>query len=247
MASAAFVHVTRVGLLFARHRDDLDLPDQERRRVLMRPAGGSNLGRDPGVFEFRVRAKEMFIEGETEEVPCIADLAPSVVTFRDLTRPPRNAEPEPTKEGEARAIVDDRLADGKWHPSMIGELVELGFTKSTAYRAAEHCVKRQSSKQEWWWAAPGTPKSTFVENDENTGTAPSRARRTYRHGNSPAKTQEYGSERAIPKFPRTWTKYLWPHPAWRLFPPRKRLPASARHRLAGVAPRRREDRHHGFA
>jgi len=33
MASAAFVHATRVGLLFGWYPDDLELPDQERRRV----------------------------------------------------------------------------------------------------------------------------------------------------------------------------------------------------------------------
>src|SRR5207302_5822007 len=89
IASAAFVHLTRVGVLFAWHPDDLALPDQERRRVLMRPPGGSNIGRDPGAFEFRVLARELEIEGEMEEVPYTTPLEPSDVTFRDLTRTPR--------------------------------------------------------------------------------------------------------------------------------------------------------------
>ena len=86
MASAAFVHITRVGLLFAWHPDDLELPDQERRRVLMRPPGGSNIGRNPGAFEFHVQAKDMPIEGEIEEIPFTTTPVVSDVSFRDLTR-----------------------------------------------------------------------------------------------------------------------------------------------------------------
>ena len=86
LASTAFIHMTRVGLLFAWHPDDLELPDQERRRVLLRPPGGSNIGRDPGSYEFRVLTKELLIEGELEEVPYASELGASDVTFRDSTK-----------------------------------------------------------------------------------------------------------------------------------------------------------------
>ena len=172
MASAAFVHVTRVGLLFAWHPDDLELPDQERRRVLLRPPGGSNIGRDPGAFEFGVATEALRIEGEDEEVPYTTPLIPSDVGFRDLTRTPKDDAPKKRRIAEARALIDERLADGRWHLSMIDELVEQGFSKATAYRAAEPCekVKEPSADGKWWWAVPGTPKSSFVElgrEDEN--------------------------------------------------------------------------------
>ena len=106
IASAAFVHVSRVGLLFAWHPDDLELDDQERRRVLMRPPGGSNIGRDPGTFEFRVLVEELLIEDELEEVPYTTPLEPSGVTFRDLTRTPKDDAPARTRVAEARALIE---------------------------------------------------------------------------------------------------------------------------------------------
>jgi hypothetical protein len=186
ISSAAFVHVTRVGMLFAWHPADLELPDQERRRVLMRPPGGSNIGRDPGTYEFTVRAKELLIEGETEEIPYIDDLQPSDVTYRDLTRTQKEeGAPGTTKLAEARSLIEQRLADGQWHPSMIDELIEQGFTKSTAYRAAEPTAKLQSAANGWYWAKAGTPKSTFVEVDGKAGTALGARTYTPGHGNRP--------------------------------------------------------------
>jgi hypothetical protein len=102
IASAAFVHMCRVGLLFAWHPDDLDLDEGDRRRVLMRPPGGSNIGRNPGTFEFRVAVEKLAIEGELEEVPYTTPLTPSDVTFRDLTRTPRDDPPVRPKIAEAK-------------------------------------------------------------------------------------------------------------------------------------------------
>jgi len=177
IASVAFIQVCRVGLLFAWHPDDLELPDQERRRVLMRPPGGSNIGRDPGSFEFRVLAKELLIEDELEEVPYTTPLEPSDVTFRDVTRTPREDRPARSKIADAKTIIDERLADGAWHPSMINELIKRGFSKSTAYEAAKpyEKAKEESEDGKWWWAAPGTPKSSFVELDQNFGSSTPRA------------------------------------------------------------------------
>jgi putative DNA primase/helicase len=193
MASAAFVHMTRVGLLFAWHPDDLDLPDQERRRVLMRPPGGSNIGRDPGTFEFEVLAKTMLIEDEPEEVPYTTTPSPSDVSYRDLTRTLKASEQARTKTADARSLIDERLADGLWHPSMIDELVGQGFTKSTAYRAAEPCEKRKAADGAWWWAARGTPKDTFVEVRREGGNLGARAGGGSRRGNTASITPQNDS------------------------------------------------------
>jgi putative DNA primase/helicase len=195
MASAAFVHVTRVGLLFAWHPDDLDLPDQERRRVLMRPPGGSNIGRDPGSFEFRVLTKDILIEGEPEEVPYTSTLEPTDVTYRDLTRAPKEDKaPTQTEVAGAEALIDSRLADGKWHPSMIDELLEKGFSRSTAYRAAEPVEKHKAPTDgKWWWASNGTPKSSFVEVAGNMGPSRARARTPSQPGTFTPKTTTNGS------------------------------------------------------
>jgi putative DNA primase/helicase len=189
IASAAFVHVTRVGLLFAWHPEDIDLPDQERRRILMRPPGGSNIGRDPGTFEFRVLTRDLEIEGETEEIPYTTPPAPSDVTYRDLTRTAKEDGPARTRVADAKAFIDVRLADGKWHPSMIEELTGLGYSKTTAYRAAEPCEKRKAldSDGTWWWAAHGTPKSTFVEVGGNMGPSRAPARSSSQPGTFPPK------------------------------------------------------------
>ncbi len=193
IASAAFVHLTRVGLLFAWHPDDLELPDQERRRVLMRPPGGSNIGRDPGTFEFRVLAKELPIEGEMEEIPYTTALVPSDVTYRDLTRTHREEAPASTRVAEVEPLIAARLADGEWHPSMIDELIEQGFTKSTVYRAAERCEKRKASDGAWWWAVSGTPKDTFGQSRWEDGNFRARAGGDSQPGNITPKTPINGS------------------------------------------------------
>jgi putative DNA primase/helicase len=201
ISSAAFVHVTRVGLLFAWHPDDVDLPDQERRRVMLRPPGGSNIGRDPGAHEFRVQAAELLIEDKLEEVPYIEEFIPSDVTYRDLIRVPKDDTPTRTQAAEARVLIDERLADGKWHPSMLDELIELGYSKSTVYRAAAPCEKHKAGESGWWWAKPGTSKDTFVEPDGNMGTTAPRARTSSHDGNNPPKTPENGSTERSSQLP----------------------------------------------
>lgn len=160
MASAAFIQVTRVGLLFTWHPDDLDVPDQERRRVLMRPPGGSNIGRDPGSYEFTIGIKLLDIEGEPEEVPYITNPEPSDVTFRDVTAEPKK-DKAISKIAQVRALVEARLSDGKWHPSMAPELETLGFDKTTISRGAMTATKHQTADKRKWWAKAGTPKGSF--------------------------------------------------------------------------------------
>ncbi len=151
MASAAFVHLARVGLLFAWHPDDLDLPDQERRRVLMRPPGGSNIGRDPGVFEFEIVGKDVQIEDEIEEVPCVTALKPTHITWRDLLKTPKEEKTiEPKRSVEVKGIVMARLADGGWHRAMTEELEAAGHSKATISRATKDIVKEQRDGV-WWW------------------------------------------------------------------------------------------------
>jgi hypothetical protein len=176
LASVAFIQMTRVGLLFAWHPDDLDLDDQERRRVLMRPPGGSNIGRDPGPVEFHVGVELIEIEGENEEVPYIADLQPSSVMFRDLTRTPRD-EPIRPQIADAKLLIEQRLSDNRWHPSMVEELVGQGFKKSTAYNAADGVRKRKSPTGEWWWGSSEALEPDFVQLSQNAGSSRARARR----------------------------------------------------------------------
>jgi hypothetical protein len=193
IASAAFVHMCRVGLLFAWHPDDLDLDEGDRRRVLMRPPGGSNIGRNPGTFEFRVLAKTLLIEDELEEVPYTTPLAPSNVSFRDLTRTPRDEPPARPQIADAKLLIEQRLSDDQWHPSMVEELVEQGFKKTTAYDAAVGIRKKQSPNGGWWWASADAPEPDFVQLDRNPGSARARARSNSDGGIDPPKTPDNGS------------------------------------------------------
>jgi hypothetical protein len=193
MASAAFVHVSRVGLLFAWHPDDLELPDQERRRVLMRPPGGSNIGRDPGALEFAVQAKDVLIEHEAEEVPYVTGALPSAVTFRDLTRVPHEEGAGPSLTATLKLLIAERLGDGQWHRSMQAELeAATGAAQSTVYRAAAGVVKKEGPDGAWWWAAKGTPKSSFVHVAPDDGNNPSRAGGISPAGNNPPKPPQNG-------------------------------------------------------
>jgi hypothetical protein len=194
IASAAFVHMCRVGLLFAWHPDDLDLDEGERRRVLMRPPGGSNIGRNPGTFEFRIATKGMLIEGEIEDIPYSTALAPSEVTFRDLTRTPRDDPPSRPQIADAKLLIEQRLSDDQWHPSMIDELLEQGFKKSTAYEAARGVRKRKSPLTgEWWWASAGAPDPDFVQLQAEDRKFRARARGSSDDRNMPPKTHDNGS------------------------------------------------------
>jgi hypothetical protein len=130
----------------------------------MRPPGSSNIGRTPPTLAYRIATKDVEIEGELEEVPYIAELTESDITFRDVTRAVRDHAPTRTTVAEAKAIIDKRLADGEWHESMIDELLEDRFSKSTIYRAAETVVKVKSDVSGGWaWAREGTPRDSFVE------------------------------------------------------------------------------------
>ena len=93
--SGVFTQLPRIGLLFGYHPDDLELPREERRRVILR--GKGNLGRDPGALSFRI--SERCLKGYEDDpeglladpVGYIADVEPCDVTERQLlhARPSR--------------------------------------------------------------------------------------------------------------------------------------------------------------
>ena len=148
IASAAFVHVTRVGLLFAWHPDDVELPEGDRRRVLMRPPGGSNIGRNPGSFEFSVRTRDLLIETSSRRFPTRLSrwrAMPPSATWHSAKE--RAAEPNPDRRGES---AHRRAAGGRQVASVDAGRTHRGeFGRTTVYRAAEPCVKKESSKKEW--------------------------------------------------------------------------------------------------
>ena len=68
--SGAFVQVSRSLIYFAYHPDDLELPDNDRRRVMLRAA--ANIGRDPGALSFRITEQPLTLDdGEQEDVPYV--------------------------------------------------------------------------------------------------------------------------------------------------------------------------------
>jgi hypothetical protein len=53
--SGVFTQLPRLGLLFGYHPDDIELPQDQQRRVILR--GKGNLGRNPGALSFRIAEK----------------------------------------------------------------------------------------------------------------------------------------------------------------------------------------------
>jgi 5S rRNA maturation endonuclease (ribonuclease M5) len=113
-ASQAFSAIPRVGLLFAWHPEDAELPEHDRRRVLIR--GKGNLGRDPGAMEFRVVGRDFLHEdGRTDEREVVVDVQPSPITIADLAPGKLLGEREPTKAEKATDLLRGALSDGEWH------------------------------------------------------------------------------------------------------------------------------------
>jgi AAA domain len=113
-ASQAFVAVARVGLLFAYHPDDRELPEEERRRVLIRGMG--NIGRNPGALEFRVAGREhKHDNGQSSEVAVVEGVEPSSITMADLAPDRMIGAHKPTKGEQAAEVLREALCDGGWH------------------------------------------------------------------------------------------------------------------------------------
>ena len=137
-ASQAFAAIPRVGLFFAYHPDDASLPEQDRRRVLLR--GKGNLGRNPGALEFRVVGELYRHEADDSigEREVVSQVQASDVTLADLM-PESVAGHVPSKRGRAAELIRKRLHGGGWHESqpIIDMLAGIDVSYSTAMRAAD--------------------------------------------------------------------------------------------------------------
>ena len=118
--SGVFTQLPRLGLLFGYHPEDLELPQDQQRRVILR--GKGNVGRNPGALSFRIA--ERFLDWgdddpeDDEGVGYITDVQPCHVTERELLATKRRDADRPTTKVEhAEALIDMALRDGAWHPA----------------------------------------------------------------------------------------------------------------------------------
>ena len=179
-ASQAFSAIPRLGLYFAWHPDDEELPDHERRRVLIR--GKGNIGRNPGALEFKVAGRNyLHDDGVEQEREVVEDVFTSEVTLRDLMPGKQLGERQPTKAERAAEIIRAALADGEWHDSqpIRDELYREGLNHNDTVGRAKDKARVESRKEPgvidgpWQWRLrPGETKSRF-----GTDSSPPRARR----------------------------------------------------------------------
>lgn len=156
-ASAAFTQVSRSCLLFGWHPDDEDLPEERRRRVLLRAR--ANVGRDPGALSFRIDSQWLTLDdGHEDEVPFATDVEPCDVTIRDLLRADRPQGPdpeqrEPGKQEQLEELITDYLADGLWHPNLTDNLKRDGWAHGTiqAARSKVARARKQAGTMAGGW------------------------------------------------------------------------------------------------
>jgi hypothetical protein len=169
-ASQAFSAIPRVGLLFAWHPDDAELPEHERRRVLIR--GKGNTARNPGALEFRVVGKPyMHDDGRETEREVVTDVKPCSVTIADLAPDRVVGRPhEPTKTGRATAMLLELLADKEWHlaAEIQAPLDEHGIGGASVVREAKRKARVKTRKQPgdghgpWEWRIQTAPEDALT-------------------------------------------------------------------------------------
>jgi hypothetical protein len=156
-ASQAFSAIPRVGLLFAWHPDDAELPQHDRRRVLIR--GKGNLGRNPGSLEFRVVGRDhLHDDGRTTEREVVVDVQPSEVTLADLHPGKLLGERQPTKAEQAADVLREALPTfGEWRPAapIREQLARLGLDSGSVRNhamglAGVHARKRPGEANGPW-------------------------------------------------------------------------------------------------
>ena len=169
--SGAFTQVPRIGLLFGYHPDDLELPRDQQRRVILR--GKGNVGREPGALSFRIA--ERFLDWDDNEpvnleedgIGYIADVEPCHVTERQLLGAKLNDRPM-SKVEQAMALIRMALLDGEWHLAapIREELEKAGLNHNANVGAAKRKAGVITSKQSgitngsWGWQIVGSSNST---------------------------------------------------------------------------------------
>ena len=119
--SGVFTQLPRLGLLFGYHPDDLELPRDQQRRVIIRAKG--NVGRNPGALSFRIAEKFLDWgdddpEGVADGVGYITDVQSCHVTERQLLHSkPAPGDRPPTNVERATELIGMALCDGQWHPA----------------------------------------------------------------------------------------------------------------------------------
>jgi hypothetical protein len=181
-ASQAFSAIPRVGLLFAWHPDDAELPEDDRRRVLVR--GKGNIGRNPGALEFRIVGHEHeHDDGTTAEVAVVEDVAPSAITMADLAPGKMVGERPPTKAEQAAELIREALSDGGWHPAKAirEQLARTGLDAGSTRTHGMGIARVEQRKRPG--EVDGPSEWRIVEESVSDGPfAPTRARSTSRDG-----------------------------------------------------------------
>ncbi len=167
--SGVFTQLPRIGLLFGYHPDDLELPREHQRRVILR--GKGNLGRNPGALSFRIAEKFLDYgdddpDGIADGVGYITDVQPCDVTERRLLRARSRPDRPMTKLEQAEGIVDAALKGGEWHRAApILELLEQAdITSRSIVADATRLVERRKvggmAAGCWEWRKPNSSNSS---------------------------------------------------------------------------------------
>jgi hypothetical protein len=171
-ASGAFSQLARIGLLFGYHPDDLELPREQQRRVVLR--GKGNAGRNPGALSYRIAERIVQLDdGDTDFIGYVCDVQPCDITESQLLRAERPQardadERQPTKAEQVERLILERFADGEERESMRDELIAAGYAATTVDRARQNvCMtpRKQTGSMTgpWMWRLrPEHVRSTRV-------------------------------------------------------------------------------------
>jgi len=187
--SGVFTQLPRLGLLFGYHPDDLELPRDQQRRVILR--GKGNVGRDPGALSFRIAEKFLDYDddpdGLADGVGYITDIQACHVTERQLLHPtPPDRPSNPSKIEHTQWLVAMALHDGDWHPAapIREELERRDLNHPANVAEAKKRLGVKTTKQPgvthgpWGWQLDNTPDSdtsASSNSDEQTDSWPPRA------------------------------------------------------------------------
>jgi hypothetical protein len=203
--SGAFTQMSRSCLLFGWHPEDRELPEADRRRVIVRAAG--NIGRDPGALAFRIGGKMIALDdGSTDEIGYAHDVQSCHVTARELLEAERGSSStnsdtrNVTKTEELCEVIAEYLADGGWHPSLRGDLLAGGWSIGTVVAAQKRVAivrKVRSMNGGWEWRLNNSSNSTRLFDSSGASRARSSSTETDSstlHPKTPLSTEESKSQ-----------------------------------------------------